>query len=103
LSELLEIPNIYIGLGVYTINGVDFVDIWGDNIILAYVEEEDRGRTTRMGMSFGYLLQKKGYPEVDTYFENGGKIKVIRGTDTYTFLRTSPDAGYLIYNTNHLS
>jgi hypothetical protein len=103
LSELVEIPNIYIGMGVYTANGTDFVDIWGDNIVLAYVEEEEAGRTTRLGLSYGYLLEKKGYPEVDTYFENGGKIKVIRATDAYAILRTSPDAGYLIYNTNHLS
>lgn len=103
LAELLEIPKIYIGLGVYTTNGTDFIDIWGDNIVLAYVEEEEKGKTTRMGISFGYLLQKKGFPEVDTYFENGGKIKVIRATDTYTFLQTTPEAGFLIYNTNHLT
>ncbi len=103
LVEMLEIPKIYVGLGVYTNNGVDFKDIWGDNIVLAYVEELDTGKTTRLGASFGYLLQKKGYPEVDTYFENGGKIKVIRATDTYTFVTTTPDAGFLIYNTNHIS
>ncbi|ROL58622.1 hypothetical protein D9V84_02545 [Bacteroidetes/Chlorobi group bacterium Naka2016] len=103
LSELLEIPNIYVGLGVYTTNGSDFVDIWGDNIVLAYVEEEDKGKTSRIGLSFGYLLQKKGFPEVDTYFENGGKIKVIRATDAYAILTTTPEAGFLIYNTNHLS
>ncbi|MCX7909855.1 MAG: hypothetical protein N2560_10140 [Ignavibacteria bacterium] len=103
LSELLEIPNIYIGLSVYTINGNDFVDIWEDNIILAYVEEEEKGKTTRLGLSYGYLLQKKGYPEVDTYFENGGKIKIVRATDAYTFVATTPGAAFLIYNTNHLS
>lgn len=103
LVEILEIPNIYVGLGVYTNNSVEFKDIWGDNIVLAYVEEEDNGKTTRLGASFGYLLQKKGYPEIDTYFENGGKIKVIRATDTYSFVITTPEAGFLIYNTNHIS
>lgn len=103
LSELLEIKNIYIGLGVYTQNGVDFTDIWGDNIVLAYVEEQDKGKTQRLGSSFGYLLQKAGYPEIDVYYENGGKIKVIRATDVYTYIMTLPYAGFLIYNTNHLS
>lgn len=103
LSELLEIPNVYIGLGVYTTNETNFTDIWSDNIVLAYVEEEEKGKTTRMGISYGYLLQKKGYPEIDTYFESGGKIKVIRATDTYTFVVTTPEAAFLIYNTNHLS
>ncbi len=103
LAELVDVPNIYIGMGVYSKNGVDFVDIWGDNIILAYVEEKDSGKTTRMGASFGYFLQKKGFPEVDTYFENGGKIKIIRATDAYTFVTTTPEAAFLIYNTNHIS
>jgi hypothetical protein len=103
LSELLEIKNIYVGMGVYTPNDIDFTDIWGDNIVLAYVEEQDKGKTTRMGASFGYILQKSGYPEIDVYYENGGKIKVIRATDAYTFLLTTPHAGFLIYNTNHIS
>ncbi|MCX7880783.1 MAG: major capsid protein [Ignavibacteria bacterium] len=103
LSELVEIPNIYIGLGVYTTDGINFVDIWSDNILLAYIEEEEKGKTTRYGLSYGYFLQKSGYPEIDTYFENGGKIKVIRATDCYTFIVSTPEACFLIHNTNHLS
>lgn len=102
LSELLSIRNIYVGLAVYD-NGSNFTDIWSDIIILAYFDEENESRRTPYGFSFGYLLQKSGYPEVDTYYENGGKIKIIRATDNYTFTVTSPQASYLISNTNHLS
>ncbi len=101
LAELTEIPNVYVGFGVISTDGVNFTDLWGDNIVYAYVESEKAN--TRIGASFGYLLQKSGYPEIDTYLENGGKIKVIRATDNYTFIVTNPEASFLIYNTNHLS
>lgn len=102
LSELLEIPNIYVGRAVYD-NGLNFADIWMDNVVLAYVDEENQTRRTPYGFSFGYLLQKSGYPEIDTYYENGGKIKIIRATDNFEFKVTTAQAGFLISNTNHLS
>ncbi|MGQ9819942.1 MAG: hypothetical protein ACUVQ1_08510 [Candidatus Kapaibacteriales bacterium] len=102
LSELLGIQNIYVGLAVYD-NGSNFADIWSDNIVLAYVDEENDTQRSPYGFSFGYSLQKSGYPEIDTYYENGGKIKIIRATDNYTFKLTTPEAGFLIFNTNHLS
>jgi hypothetical protein len=40
-------------------------------------------------------------PEVDTYNENGGKIKVLRYTDNYSVNVTAQDAAYLISNINH--
>ena len=40
-------------------------------------------------------------PQIDTYFENGGKIKVIRNTDNYALKITANDAAFLIKNTNH--
>ncbi len=102
LAQLTEIPNVFLGMGVVSVDSSSFSDIWMDNIVLAYVDEENSGRS-RLGASFGYLLQKTGFPEVDTYYENGGKIKVIRATDNYSFVVTSAEASFLIYNTNHIS
>ena len=101
LSELFEIPNIHVGMAVYSDDGDTFSDVWSDNIILAYVDSNDKQKRSEFNPSFGYTFQREGKPEVDTYYENGGKMKVIRCTDNYIVKLTSADAGFIITNTNH--
>lgn len=101
LSELLEIPDINIGLAVYSNDGETFSDVWQDNIILAYCDKSNNAAKSEFNPSFGYTFQKQNKPEIDTYLENGGKIKVIRNTDNYDVKITSCEAAHLIYNTNH--
>lgn len=101
LRELFEIPNIYIGTAVYSEDGAEFKSVWEDNIIIAYVDENEKKNRSEFNPSYGYILQKEGMPEIDTYFENGGKIKVVRNTDNFCFQIVSPDCAYLIYNTIH--
>ena len=103
LKELTEIENIYIGKSVHTLDGTTFTDIWGDNIILAYVDENERGKRSEFNPSFGYTIQRKNKPEVDTYYENGGKLKVIRNTDNYDLKITASDAAFLISDINQNS
>ncbi|MCX7736542.1 MAG: hypothetical protein N2319_07490 [Candidatus Kapabacteria bacterium] len=102
LSELTDIPNVFVGSAVFSNDGINFSDVWLDNIILAYVDRSDRQLRSEYNPSFGYTLQREGKPEIDTYYENGGKIKVIRNTDNYAIQITAKDAGFLIYNTNHI-
>ncbi len=101
LAEIIGVDNIYIGLAVTTEDGNTFTDIWQDNIILAYVDGSDKNNRSEYNPSYGYTLQRKGKPEVDTYYENGGKIKIIRNTDNYCVKITAPEAAFLISNTNH--
>ena len=101
LSEILEIPVIQVGMAVYSTDGINFQDVWNDNIILAYIDQSDRSARTEFNPSYGYTFQREGKPEVDYYFENGGKIKVIRNTDNYCFQVCGSDAAFLISNTNH--
>jgi hypothetical protein len=101
LSEIFGIGNVHIGLSVYSDDGTTFADVWGDNIILAYVDDSPSNARSQYNPSYGYILQRKGKPEIDTYTENGGKIKVIRNTDNYCMKITGQDAAFLIYNTNH--
>jgi hypothetical protein len=103
LSELTDIPNVFVGSAVYSDDGVNFSDVWLDNIILAYVDRSDKALRSEYNPSFGYTLQREGKPEIDTYYENGGKIKIIRNTDNYSIQITAKDAGFLIYNTNHIN
>jgi hypothetical protein len=102
LSQLTEMPNFFIGGSVYSENGEDFMDIWRDNIILAYVDQNEINNRSEFNPSFGYTLQREGKPEIDTYYENGGKIKVVRNTDNFCIKVTSRDAAYLISHTNHV-
>jgi hypothetical protein len=99
IGDICDIPNVGVGLAVSTDNGTTFSDIWEDNIILAYVDKSEK--KSEFIPSFGYTFQREGMPQIDTYFENGGKIKIIRNTDNYALKITANDAGYLIKNTNH--
>jgi hypothetical protein len=101
LKELTDIPNIEVGLSVYTDDGTNFTDIWQDNIVLANVDKSVKGSRSEFNPSYGYTFRRQGMPEVDTYNENGGKIKVLRYTDNYSVNVTAQDAAYLISNTNH--
>jgi hypothetical protein len=98
LSEVFEIQDIVIGTSVQSTDGEIFSDIWQDNIILAYIDKANRSDRSEFNPSFGYTFQREGMPEIDYYYENGGKIKVIRNTDNYGMLITGKDAGYLIKN-----
>ena len=101
LSEMTGIRNVHVGLSVYTADGSTFTDVWSDNIILAFVDDSSSATRSQYNPSYGYILQREGKPEIDTYTENGGKIKVIRNTDNYCIKITGADAAFLISDTNH--
>lgn len=69
--------------------------IWGKNIILGIVPKMIDSVYTP---SFGYTFRKKGYPYVDTFTENGGKLKNIRYTDCYDIKIMSGQNGFLLSN-----
>ena len=98
LSELLNIEHISIGYAQQTLDNIAFTDVWKDNMILAYVDKNEKKKRSEFNPSFGYTLQQKGCPEVDAYYENGGKIKIIRCTDKYAVKVTCPEAAHLIHN-----
>ena len=100
LKQIFEIQNIVIGQSVYVADTADtFTDIWGDNIVLAYVPGAVGGARTPYEPSYGYTLRKKGHPTVDTRTEDG-KIELIRATDIFRPYLMGVDAGFLISNTN---
>ena len=96
-SQMVDIPNIYIGVGKKsTDNGESLTNIWTDCCVLAYVDQSGEG--SEFNPSFGYLLRKNGMPQVDTYFEVGGKMKVLRCTDNYVPKIVSNLAASMIYD-----
>jgi hypothetical protein len=100
LQAIFDIPKIVIGDSMY-LDGDVLKDNWGDNIILAYVPgAQPNGAGSVYEPSFGYTLRKSGYPQVDTYFEEGGKMEKIRSTDNLTVKIVGSEAGYIISDTN---
>jgi len=101
LQDIFEIENIVIGMSLYTgANGDVVTDVWGDNIVLAYVPPK-RGDSQRLmyDASYGYTLRKKNGLGIDSRTEDG-KVEIIRNTDTYRPYLLGADAGYLISDTN---
>lgn len=101
LKSLFGIQNIYIADAVYTTDDGVVTDVFGDNIILAYVPEQksDVNRSV-FEPAFGYTLRKKLMPEADKWDEEGGKVHLVRVTDNYAVKIVGADAGYLISDTN---
>lgn len=100
LKEFFGVDTIVVAESVYSNDGITMTDIWANNMILLYVDRSESEYKSEYNPSFGYLFQRDGMPEIDTYTENGGKIKVVRCTDNYCWKITAPKAGFLIKNVN---
>lgn len=100
LKALLGFDNLVVGKAVYVNDAGQFVDIWQDNMIIAYVPVSMQNIARNVyEPSFAYTLRKKNYPVVDKYTENG-KVSLVRNTDIFTAKIVGSDAGYLIKDTN---
>lgn len=100
MKELFGIANIVVGEAVWSSDTGTFADIWGDNVILAYVPGvQSNAERSLYEPSFGYTLRKRGQPMVDTYTE-GNKLQLIRYTDIFKPVMVGAEAGYLISDTN---
>ncbi|WP_369951980.1 major capsid protein [Ralstonia syzygii] len=100
VKEILEVDNIVVGKAVYASDTGVFSDLWGDNIVLAYVAPGRAGNErTPYEPSFGYTLRKKGVPMIDTRVEDG-KLELVRNTDNFQVALLGAEAGYLIADTN---
>lgn len=102
LRELFEIENVVVGEAVYAGDNDVFGDVWGDNILLAYVPKKRSGDGMSRDVlepSYGYTPRRKGMPQVDVRTEDG-KVELVRATDNYRPYIVGADAGYLISDTN---
>ncbi|RQY11172.1 major capsid protein [Burkholderia stagnalis] len=100
LKEIFEVDNIAVGEAIYADDKDRFTDIWGANIVLAYVPlQRNSQQRTPYEPSYGYTLRKKGNPVVDTRMEDG-KLELVRSTDIFRPYLLGSDAGYLISGVN---
>ena len=98
LKEIFEVQNIVIGKSVFVDEAGNFVRVWQDNIVLAYVPQ--LSSRTEYDPAFAYTIKKKNSLNIDEYSKEGNKVKYIRATDIYTPFLVGAEAGYLIKNTN---
>lgn len=101
LKALWGVEYIFIGEALAANGAGATGDIWGDNVVLAYVAKPGAGQNADHDTpSFGYTLRKKGMPETDKYDAEGGKVSFVRHTDIYKLVVVGADAGYLIADVN---
>lgn len=100
LKALFGVENIFIGEALAADGSGATGDIWGDNVVLAYVAKPQGENGDHDVPSFGYTLRKQGMPETDKYDGEGGKVEYVRHTDIYKVVVVGADAGYLIQDTN---
>lgn len=94
VASIFGLEEVVVGEAIYDDNGT-MKDIWGDNVILAYVPKEAESYDEPAA---GYTLQMEGFRYVDKYDAEGGKIEIVRTTDMFEVAQTGQDAMYLISN-----
>lgn len=94
LKNFFEIDNIFVGKSIFTNANNQFVRVWGNNIVLAYVPQN--ASRTEYDPTFAYTIRKKGALKIDEYSKEGNKVKYIRATDIYTPFMVGAEAGCLI-------
>lgn len=97
LAQFFGLAEIRVGDAVFADDAGNFSDVWGKDVVLAYVEV---GTLAEQGKpSFGYTYQLGGYPEVEEpYYDRNAKSWVYPVTDEVAPVVAGADAGYLIIN-----
>ncbi len=99
LKVLFGVDDIQIGGAIAGDSAT--ADLWGDNVILAYVAKpKGDGNTDYEEPSFGYTVRRRGMPESDKYDGEGNKVRYVRHTDIYKVVIVGADAGYFIGDVN---
>jgi len=98
IAELLDLRQVVVGKAVYANAADTFVDVWGNNAVLAYVPENPSGMEEP---SYGYTYTMEGHPAV-------GISWMDRNTESWLFpmayervpVLSGITSGFLIQNPN---
>lgn len=100
LAAYFDVPNVIVGRAVYlpeTATDDEMAsDIWGDDVILAYVPQAGENY---MVPAYGYTYELNGYPQVNApYFENSNDSWIYpTKTERRPYL-VGAEGGFLIQN-----
>jgi hypothetical protein len=96
LQSYFGIKNVIVGESIYA-NAANVIGyIWGKVVIVAYINETPAATRSNEDMAFGYTFRQTGYPKVDTYESNPGKVEQVRSTDTVIPVVTSNICGAIL-------
>jgi hypothetical protein len=99
LAKLWNVKKVVVGEAVVASGADDaFGDVWGDDVIVAYVSEgRSDGRRSAAEPSYGYTYAIPGMPSVEApYWDNGTKSWVYGVSNDATPVLSGMTAGYLI-------
>lgn len=90
-AKLIGVEVVKIGSAMQEVDG-ELVKIWKNTVILAYVAKD---KSSIFNPCYGYTVRRNKGLFVDTYYEHGGKVMVIRATDIHKPYLLGRSAGYL--------
>lgn len=93
LAEIFDVKKVVVGKAVYADRDGTMKDVWGKNLVLAYVPESSADIWVP---SYGYTMRKKGRPQTSKYRDETVKSNIIHVADVYGVELTAKDAGFLI-------
>jgi hypothetical protein len=97
LAALWDIEKVVVGKATYQAADETFIDVWGQNLILAYVPPNEP--VDLLEPSFGYTYRYEGCPHVDAAtLEKKTNNWVHIATDEFFIELVMADAGYLLQN-----
>ncbi len=97
LAALWDVKRVAVGDAIYEDATGTLQDVWGKHVVVAYT---DISGVADMGLpSFGYTYRLRGYPVVETpYQDRNAKSWIYPVTDSIAPVVASNGAGYLISN-----
>ncbi|WP_076591985.1 major capsid protein [Herminiimonas arsenitoxidans] len=96
LANYFEVETVVEGNAVYSPDASTLVDVWGNDIVLAYVPTNFR---TLRAPSFGYTYQLKGHPNVKQPYRDENRDSWVYGVKHERVpVIAGAGAGYLIQN-----
>lgn len=98
IAAMHDLKKVIIGQSMGVDIDGNFVDLWGDNVIICYIPVNQFPDIDEP--AFGYTIRptfsSKPFPYVDIFTEEGGKLINIRCTDMYDQVMVNKDCGYII-------
>lgn len=99
LAAFFDVRRVVVGKGVYlpetAADTAQATDIWGDDVILAYVPEAENFQVP----SYGYTYELNGYPQVEApYFERSNDSWIYPTKTERRAYITGADAAFLFVN-----
>lgn len=101
LAGLFNIKKLMVGAAVYWNDANQPVDVWGNNVVLAYVPETPDGMRSQYDPSYGYTYTMRGHPLAEQAVWDNDKASwkypvVLERAPVLSGIT----AGYLIQNPN---